>query len=141
MGYGWDRIENVQWRIMHGELDGFRAQKVFMMLGTNNLDLNTDEEIVRGIKETVEWIGKKQPLAQLYVVKILPRRGYEERLQRLNALLEKALSASPNIRVLDLSDTLVGKDGKIDEKLFSDGLHPNREGYERIARKLKRYVK
>lgn len=141
MGYGWDRIENVQWRIMHGELDGFRAQKVFMMLGTNNLDLNTDEEIVRGIKETVEWIGKKQPLAQLYVVKILPRRGYEERLQRLNALLEKALSASPNVRVLDLSDTLVGKNGKIDEKLFSDGLHPNREGYERIARKLKRCVK
>lgn len=59
----------------------------------------------------------------------------------MNTLLEKALSASPNVRVLDLSDTLVGKDGKIDEKLFSDGLHPNREGYERIARKLKRYVK
>lgn len=44
-----------------------------MMLGTNNLNINTDEEIVRGIRETVSLIAGKQPQAQLYVVRILPR--------------------------------------------------------------------
>ena len=63
LGYGWDRIENIQWRILHGELDGYHAQKIFMMLGTNNLDINTDEEIVRGIRETVCLIAGKQPQA------------------------------------------------------------------------------
>lgn len=89
LGYGWDRIENVQWRILHGELDGFSAQKIFMMLGTNNLDINSDEEIIRGIKETVALIAGKQPQAELYVVKILPRRDREERLAVLNAQLER----------------------------------------------------
>lgn len=141
LGYGWDRIENVQWRILHGELDGFSAQKIFMMLGTNNLDVNSDEEIIRGIKETVALISGKQPQAELYVVKILPRRDREERLAVLNAQLEKAFAGNASVRVLDVSDVLVGKDGKIDERLFSDGLHPNRDGYKRIAGRLKPYVK
>lgn len=141
LGYGWDRIENVQWRILHGELDGFSAQKIFMMLGTNNLDINSDEEIIRGIKETVALIAGKQPQAELYVVKILPRRDREERLAVLNAKLEKAFAGNASVRVLDVSDVLVGKDGKIDERLFSDGLHPNRDGYKRIAGQLKPYVK
>lgn len=141
LGYGWDRIENVQWRILHGELDGFSAQKIFMMMGTNNLDINSDEEIIRGIKETVALIAGKQPQAELYVVKILPRRDREERLAVLNAQLEKAFAGNASVRVLDVSDVLVGKDGKIDERLFSDGLHPNRDGYKRIASRLKSYVK
>lgn len=141
LGYGWDRIENVQWRILHGELDGFSAQKIFMMLGTNNLDINSDEEIIRGIKETVALIAGKQPQSELYVVKILPRRDREERLAVLNAQLEKAFAGNTSVRVLDVSDVLVGKDGKIDERLFSDGLHPNRDGYKRIAGRLKPYVK
>lgn len=141
LGYGWDRIENVQWRILHGELDGFQAKKIFMMLGTNNLDLNTNDEIIRGIRETVELIADKQPQAQLYVVKILPRRGKEERLRLLNTQLEKALAEMPQVQVLDLSDIFIRKNGLIDEKLFSDGLHPNRKGYQTIARQLKRYVK
>ena len=141
LGYGWDRIENVQWRVLHGELDGFCAQKIFMMLGTNNLDSNTDEEIVRGIEETVALIAKKQPQAKLYVVKILPRRDREERLVKLNAGIEQAFAGNAAVQVLDLSEVLTGKDGKINEKLFSDGLHPNRDGYKRIADKLKPYVK
>lgn len=141
LGYGWDRIENIQWRVLHGELDGFRAQKIFMMLGTNNLDMNTDEQIIRGIKETVALIAKKQSQAKLYVVKILPRRNYEKRLLALNAGLEQAFVGNASVQVLDLSEALTGKDGKINEKLFSDGLHPNHEGYKRIADALKPYVK
>lgn len=140
LGFGWDRLENVMWRIQHGELDGYSAQKIFMMLGTNNLSVNTNEEIVSGIKEIVSWIKIKQPDAKLYVVKILPRRNMEERLGVLNGLLEEAVATDRKVQVIDLTDVLIGKDGKIDEKLFSDGLHPNCEGYKRIAKVLRKYV-
>ena len=46
LGCGWDRIENVLWRIYHGELDGYKAGKVVLMIGTNNCGLNNDKEIV-----------------------------------------------------------------------------------------------
>ena len=35
---------------------------------------------------------------------------------------------------IGLEVEVLGKDGKIDESLFGDGLHPNAEGYRRIAR-------
>ena len=111
-----------------------------MMLGTNNLDINTDEEIVRGIRETVSLITGKQPQAQLYVVRILPRRDREDRLRSLNDRLERALADLPRVQVIDLSEALTGKDGKIREELFSDGLHPNHEGYRIIAGHLKPFL-
>ena len=49
LGFGWDRIENALWRIYHGELDGYEAQKVILLMGTNNLEQNTDDEIIDGI--------------------------------------------------------------------------------------------
>lgn len=64
----------------------------------------------------------------------------EERLGVLNGLLEEAVAADRKVQVIDLTDVFIGKDGKIDEKLFSDGLHPNCEGYKRIAKVLRKYV-
>ena len=40
----------------------------------------------------------------------------------------QAFAGNGAVQVLDLSEVLTGKDGKINEKLFSDGLHPNRDG-------------
>lgn len=49
-GYGWDRIENVLWRVYHGELDGFNAEKVVIKIGTNNLGRHSDDEIMNGLR-------------------------------------------------------------------------------------------
>lgn len=141
MGFGWDKLENITWRIVHGELDGFSAKKIFMMLGTNNLLQNSNLEIVTGITQIVKLVKNKQPDAQLYVVKILPRRGFESRLAELNYLLSTRLSGEESVEVLDFSSLVQSGDGKLKEELFSDGLHPNRKGYEVIAKKLSRYLK
>lgn len=141
LGYGWDRIENIQWRILHGELEGYRAQKIFMMMGTNNLDVNTDEEIVRGIRKTVEMIGRRQPDAELYLIQILPRRGAEARLRHLNALLKAELETPARLHLIDLTADFVERDGTLDETLFSDGLHPNHKGYQIMAKRLKPFLR
>ena len=49
LGYGWDRTENVLWRLMHGEFENVSPKVVVLMIGTNNIDLNTPDEIAAGI--------------------------------------------------------------------------------------------
>ena len=56
-GFGWDRIENVLWRVHHDELDGFDAEKIVLMIGTNNIGISTDDEIVSGLEETKFFLG------------------------------------------------------------------------------------
>lgn len=143
MGYGWDRIENVFWRLYHGELDNCHPQQICMNIGTNNLELNTNEEIVEGILGLVQLIRERQPQARLHVIKIYPRRGQEDRVARLNDLLQSRLPKDNMIDIADATSRLLLTDGsgKIDESLFRDGLHPNEKGYARIVEVLKPLLK
>jgi lysophospholipase L1-like esterase len=126
--YGWDRIENVLWRVYHDELEGFEASQILVMIGTNNLHLNTDTEIVEGLRMLVRAIKARQPKSELVLMGILPRRDAEIRVANLNSKIED-LARVLQIRYSYLGTVFLNKDQKIDESLFSDGLHPNEAGY------------
>lgn len=131
LGCGWDRIENVLWRVYHGELDGYNAEEVVVMIGTNNIGINTDEEIVEGLKFLLKQVEVRQPNAKIKVIGILPRRGHEERVNDLNKQIY-SMSHDNGWSFIDVSDKLT-KNGEIDESFFTDGLHPNDKGYSLIA--------
>ena len=141
MGYGWDRIENVLWRIYHGEFDGFKAKKIFMMLGTNNIGRCSDNELIDGINFIIPLIMERQPDATLYIVGIYPRRGKEAYVKALNEKLKASLPAYDRLKYINVNEAMLQKDGTLDESLFvGDGLHPNAEGYAKIAKLMKPYV-
>jgi len=140
LGFGWDRIENALWRIYHGELDGYDAEKVILLMGTNNLDRNTDNEIIDGIRELVRAVRHRQPKAQIYVAGILPRAWHESRVAALNELLQVRLHAEEATYV-DMSSEYLQPNGRIINELFTDGLHPNKEGYQRMAKMLEKVIK
>lgn len=140
MGFGWDRIENGLWRIYHGELDGYSADKVFLLLGTNNLSTDTDRDIITGIGQLLRAVRERQPRAKVYVCGIMPRQGMEPRIAALNRELRTSLPKGEATYV-DLTSLLVDESGCILPGLFLDGLHPNEAGYERVARMLKPFVR
>lgn len=143
LGYGWDRIENGLWRIYHGELDGYEAKKVFLLLGTNNLTLNTDREIVSGMMELIQAVRERQPKAKIYQCGIMPRHGWGARVQHINQLLQEALATQPNVTYISL-DEMGDADGSLKEPYRNnggkDGTHPNEQGYEVEAKILRKYM-
>lgn len=134
LGYGNDRIENVLWRVRHGELDGYRAERVVLLIGVNNFSCNNDDQIAAGIAALVEAVRDRQPDARIEVLGILPCRHAEERVRHVNALIEERVREQGIASFRDVGHRLLGRDGTIDESLFFDGLHPNEKGYARIAR-------
>jgi lysophospholipase L1-like esterase len=140
LGYGWDRIENVLWRVYHEELDGYTARQVIIMIGTNNLHLNSDKEIIEGLKWLVQAIQIRQSKAAILLVGILPRRQQEKRIALLNEGIVQA-AGELNVTYADPGQVFLNSEGKIQESLFSDGLHPNAEGYWKLAEKLRPYLK
>jgi hypothetical protein len=144
MGFGWDRVENVFWRIYHGELEGCAPKHIFLMIGTNNISKgDPDDKIVEGILGLVNLIRERQPQAKIHVVKIYPRHRTEQRIAGLNALLEQKLQVNDHVDIVDVTSQLLLKDGsgKLDESLFVDGTHPNEAGYSRIAEVYKKFLK
>lgn len=135
MGCGWDRIENVLWRVYHGALDGYEAERVVVMIGTNNLGADTDEDIIAGLEHLLEAICQRQPKARIRVVGLLPRRGQEQRVKDVNVRM-RAMAELGGYDYVDVGASLVQQDGKIVEACFTDGLHPNEEGYGRIVEQI-----
>lgn len=140
LGFGWDRIENALWRVYHGELDGYTAKHVVIMIGTNNVGSNSDEEIIEGLHSLILAVKLRQPKTSILLSGIFPRRNTESRIEMLNRKISQ-LAAIENIKYINPGIVLLNTSGKIDESLFSDGVHPNATGYNKIAPLLATYLK
>ncbi len=145
MGMGWDRIENMLWRVDHGALDGYDAQHIFVLAGTNNLvTSDADTTIAAGVAQLAATIRRHQPNARIHVESILPRRNYDSRITTINADILQRITAmqatDPLLDYVDLVPTLTNTSGAINESYFSDGLHPNATGYARIAAVLRAII-
>ena len=138
-GFGWDRVENVLWRVYHDELDGYNADQILLNIGTNNLHLNTNKEIIDGLEQVIRAIKQRQPAAKLLIMGLYPRRNDELKVVELNSLISK-LASENEINYMDVGEFLLNKDAKIDEALFLDGLHPNNKGYNKIAPEIENYL-
>jgi lysophospholipase L1-like esterase len=144
MGFGWDRIENVFWRIFHGELEGCHPKHICLLIGVNNISHNDSEEDVSdGVVALAKLIRERQPQAKLHVIKIYPAKNKEDIINRTNNLIAQKLVCDDHTDLVDLTSFLTLHDGsgRIDESLFREGLHPNEKGYAEIARGLKKYLK
>lgn len=140
MGFGWDRVENLNWRLTHGEIDDCDPEVILLAIGTNNLSAGDDNQhIALGIAETAALIRRMKPKAQLYVLGVLPRKDMMSRIRPLNMLTESLISVIPGATFIDVSEGLT-EDGKLIDALFRDGLHPNADGYRILGDNIARRV-
>ncbi|QQL45312.1 GDSL-type esterase/lipase family protein [Sulfuriroseicoccus oceanibius] len=136
LGFGWDRTQNMLWRIENGEFDGLKPKVAVVMAGTNNLTgtqnarANTPEEIFEGVEAICTAIHQRSPDTEIVLIGVLPRLQAEmnPKIQKLNGLIE-GLDAQSKITVLNLWDRFCDPSGEVNKALFQDAVHPNAAGY------------
>jgi lysophospholipase L1-like esterase len=138
-GFGWDRIENTLWHVYHGILDDFNGKKILVMIGTNNVGINTEKEIIDGLQFLLTQIRLRKPDAEIIMAAILPRKNLEKKVDSLNSRI-KEMALKNRFKYVDFSRAFL-KDGKINAALFlADGLHPGAAGYEVMGREISKVL-
>ncbi len=150
LGFGWDRTQNVLWRLDNGELDGLDPKLVIIHIGTNNTSetknayMNTASEIVEGISAIYKFVRSKVPKAKIVLMQIMPREEMPNNPRRIlinetNQLLKKFASEN-NIKLLDITSKMLTPDGILTKKNTLDFCHPNDTGYQIWGDALRPYI-
>jgi lysophospholipase L1-like esterase len=147
LGFGWDRTQNVLWRLDHGEFDGLRPKLVVLNIGTNNFAAtensraNTPEEVAAGIRAIREHLRQLSPATHVVVMGVLPRGHaptdfFRAPIAALNAILARELAGDPSTTFLDIGLRFLDAQGRMAPALMPDGTHPSEDGYAIWGRAL-----
>jgi lysophospholipase L1-like esterase len=133
-GIAGDTTQGVLWRMQNGELEGFKAKLIVLMLGTNNLRRNEIADIAAGDAAIVAEFRKRQPQAKVLILGVFPRgatadNAFRPMIKELNGHLAK-LADNKQVFYLDIGDKFLAADGTLPADIMPDGLHPNLKGYE-----------
>ncbi len=131
-GIGGDRTQHVLWRIQNGELDGIDPRVVVLMIGTNNADSASAQEIAKGITAIVEELRHRLPQAKILLLGVFPRRdkppAIQAKLDQVNAFIAR-LGDGSSVTFLDIGKSFLKPDGSISRDVMPDLLHLSQKGY------------
>ena len=143
LGFGWDRTQNVLWRLENGEFDGLKPQVAVLLIGTNNRTgtknarENTPAEIAEGIEAICKTVHAKAPACKIVLLSVLPRSPavFTAPIREINQRIVK-LEALGYVTFLDLWPAFADPDGLPKKELMADTVHPNEKGYQVWAEAL-----
>jgi len=144
-----DRTEHLLWRITEGkQLDGYRARLILLMIGVNNAHQtrpglrkpDTPREAAEGVKAVLKAIRLKQPDAKIILLGAFPAHFPGCNLLNWIGEFNRRIAPFADGKTILFRD--FGKSYRKDEKtlnqdLFIDGIHLNRQGFEKYAALLK----
>ena len=132
-GVAGDTVQGALWRMRNGELGGFQARLIILLLGTNNINRNRDADIVAGNRLLVEEFRREQPQARVLVLGLFPRGAdssnpYRRSIANINQGLAE-LADDEWVFYRDIGFQFLSPDGTLSEDVMPDALHPSAEGY------------
>ncbi|HSZ55703.1 MAG TPA: GDSL-type esterase/lipase family protein [Tepidisphaeraceae bacterium] len=135
IGIGGDRTQHVLWRLDHGEVEGISPKVAVLMIGTNNLAVNSNDEIGAGVTKIVKELNEKLPETKVLLLAIFPRdmkpdTKQRSRIKEINEQLARLDDAGKTVKYLDIGEKFLDPDGTLPKDIMPDSLHPNAKGYQ-----------
>jgi lysophospholipase L1-like esterase len=132
-----DTTQGVLWRMQNGELAGFKAKLIVLMLGTNNTASNPVQQIIDGDRLIVDEFKKQQPQAKVLVLGVFPRNNARapEQTPVMNAIIKAVntgltqFADGKQVFYMDIGDKFM-VNGAVPADIMADGLHPTAKGYQ-----------
>ncbi len=137
-GWGADRIENILWRLQHGELEGVYPKVIVVLAGINNVGTEPGSpekvaDITQGLRAIVDICLGKAPNATLILTAIFPRNDNLSVIPTINQINRNLalLADGKKVRYLNINDKLADKEGRLLPGMMNpDKLHPTLKGYQ-----------
>lgn len=157
MGIASDGVEQLLWRIQHGELpsQGQHHPKVVVVhVGTNDIagecTVETGQKVADQMQTLLDEFHQHLPSTHIVVMAILPKgevwpNRCSEAIDEANTRIQGLTEGSDHLHFLDigqafLSETLDGDRFEIKETLMPDSMHPSAVGMRIIATRLEPLV-
>jgi lysophospholipase L1-like esterase len=122
----------------------YKPSMVVLYIGDNDINSGkTPETVFDDFKTLVNYIHKSLPKTFIFYISIKPsvnRWALWEKMKNANELIEKFAKKNELVDFIDISPTLLGKDGKPRPELFADGLHLNADGYKLWTSLVRKHI-
>jgi len=151
LGFGWDRTQNVLWRLSHGEFAGQTPRLAVILIGTNNLTgtahatANTPAEIAQGVQAVCTQVAAASPHSRILLMGVFPRstadHPFRPQIREVHAILEPWAANTPGVLFLDIGNRFLAADGSIPVEIMDDGVHLTEKGYRIWAEMIEPIVR
>jgi lysophospholipase L1-like esterase len=131
-GVGFDKIQSVLWRVQNGEVEGVHPDTIVLLVGANNIETNSESEIVAGIDNLVRAIQSKQQGVKIILIGLLPTDWLGGDLDGPNNVLQinARLANLKGVTFVDFGAKLLKPDGTFNDETQPDHLHLSSRGYK-----------
>jgi lysophospholipase L1-like esterase len=128
----WDHVQNVLWRVQHGELEGLAPKLIVVALSTHNNGGYSATDFAAGIKALVAAYRQAAPNAHVLLLGIFPTGatpddGMRMRIKDVNQAISQLGDA--NVTFLDLGPKFLRPDGTLATDLLKDDATATPAGY------------
>lgn len=138
-----DILDNMYERVYR-----YNPSKVFLLIGTNQIEKDSTDKIADDITKIVKGIHEKRPNAKVYVESIYPVNKditevtgdrNNDKIIDTNKLIDNN-SKKYNYRYIDVHSKLLDKEGRLKEEYTYDGLHISEKGFNKITKIINKYI-
>jgi len=134
LGIGYDRTQNVLWRIRNGHFTYAKPRLAVLLIGTNNIaNGDTPESAAWGVGAVLRALREASPNTRVVLLGLLPRgEKPDDGLRQAAAATNRLLAACADDKTVffrDIGAAFLDPAGRLSPEVSPDFLHLSRKGY------------